>query len=76
MRRYKPSPDVTPLDQVVVNLFTKVPKAILAGLLCPWTYVAFLIWACGYFGFIFVFAFLFSYVPAKIYQFIGLGPSF
>ena len=76
MRRRKPNPKVADLDEVIVNLFTKVPMAILRGLLNPWTYVVLLICVVGYFGFIFVFAFLFSYLPAKIYHYIGLGPGF
>ena len=76
MRRYKPNPKVAELDEVFVNLFTKVPMAIFRVLLCPWTYLAFFVWACAYFGFIFGFAFFFSYIPAKIYHLIGLGPSF
>jgi hypothetical protein len=75
MRRYKRNPKVAELDEVFVNLFTKVPMAIFRILLSPWAYIAFSLWAGVYFLFIFGFAFFFTYLPAKIYHFIGLGPS-
>ena len=71
-RSRKPSPHCAQLDEVFVNLFTKVPMAILRVFMSPSLFLAFGVWLFGVFMFYFATGFFLSYIPAKIYQAIGV----